>query len=111
MWLSGLAEEEDDAAPEQIFGEGFDPMSLLDQLGQHEQDFDPDKQSYGVLRQAMDRDGPSLVKVQLCLAPTECPCMQGLFIQSCSMWHLCRSACWARSYAQRCTNYLNAHLR
>lgn len=41
-------------------------MSLLDQLGQHEQDFDPDKQSYGVLRKAMDRDVPQM-KVHICL--------------------------------------------
>ncbi len=74
------AGEEDDAAPEHIFGEGFDPMSLLDQLGRHEQDFDPNKQPYGGLKRARDGVNPPQVKVHLChaLADPSMPHMRAL---------------------------------
>ena len=52
-------------------------MSLLDQLSQHDQGFDPAEQPYKGLSLAVDKDSHSQLKVHLCrvLADCLCPCM------------------------------------
>lgn len=62
--IDGLAEEEEEGPAEDFFEQEFDPVSLLDQMGQHEQGSNPAEQPYEVLIRAMDRDANLQPKVQ-----------------------------------------------
>ena len=63
-----------------FFGEEFDAISLLDQLSQHDQGFDPAEQPYKGLSLAMDGHSHSQLKVRLCRFLTEWLCPRQLFL-------------------------------